>query len=363
MRITTSDQLNGTLISYAEPCPNLPLTEFLRRAHGQRRVHWESTRSNLAFAGYGAVVDFIATGEDRFETMQALHAKLFENAVIAGDTEPLLFGGASFRSDFSPQIVWAGMAATQFVLPQVMLRREGKSTWLVVSRYVQSHVERECQRLQFDFETIFDDLFWNFSGEHWNPEWEEASGIEYPMGYDDWSRIINHATAKMQVGDLDKVVLSRMCQIRFSNPVNIVRALDYLQESYPGTYRFLFEPEPHNAFYGATPETLVKRNGQDVYVDALAGTVKRGTKSDEDESLSAQIMNDPKERREHDYVVQGIREHLAPFVDNLQADNEPDLLKLSNVQHLHTPVTAELKQNDHNLSVGQSVAPHASTRR
>ncbi len=345
MRITTTDQLNGTLISYAAEAPEVPLTEFLRRAHGQRRVHWENARDDVAFAGYGAVMDLIAMGGERFSTLATLHQRLFDGAHMSGGAEPLLVGGAAFQADFVPQIVWRGMVSAQFVLPEVVLRRQSGKSWLVMSRYVQSHVDNELERLKTDFEVTFDDLFWNFSGEHWNPAWEEASEIEYPMGYDNWARIVNHATAKMHDGELDKVVLARMCQIRFSNPVNIVRALDYLGDAYPDTFRFLFEPEPHNAFYGATPETLVKVQGRTVYADALAGTVKRGDTLGEDAALADQILTDPKERREHDYVVQGLREHLAPFVDSLQADDAPGVLKLSNVQHLYTPVSGMLNDD------------------
>jgi menaquinone-specific isochorismate synthase len=119
----------------------------------------------------------------------------------------------------------------------------------------------------------------------------------------------------------------------------------------------LFEPEPHNAFYGATPETIVKVSGRDVYADALAGTVKRGASPEEDDTLAKQILNDSKERREHDYVVQGLREHLAPYVADLQADDTPDVLKLSNVQHLHTPVSGTLNDDYGVLPLVEALHP------
>jgi menaquinone-specific isochorismate synthase len=239
------------------------------------------------------------------------------------------------------------MEAAHFVLPEVLLRRDGDETHLILSEYIpaDADIDKAKAHIKVRFERLFDDLFWNVGGEVWNPEWEEASDIEYPMGYETWAQMITDATAQMQAGTLDKVVLSRMCQIRFSNPVNIVRALEYLREHYPRCNRFLFEPQPHNAFYGATPETLVKVCGRDVYADALAGTVKRGDTPDEDEKLAAQILNDPKERREHDYVVQSLREELTPHVDNLKADGVPGVLKLSNVQHLHTPISGHLNDD------------------
>jgi menaquinone-specific isochorismate synthase len=217
---------------------------------------------------------------------------------------------------------------------------------LVLSRYIAeaADVPAAWAALDDDLDTLFDDLFWNFSGEVWNPVWEEASDIEYPMGYDDWARMITHATGQMKRGNLDKVVLARMAQIRFSGPVNVVRALEYLREVYPGTHRFLFEPEPHSAFYGATPETLVRVHGREVFADGLAGTVRRGDTPDEDAALAEQILNDPKERREHEFVVQGLREHLAPYTETLHAPDSPGVLKLSNVQHLHTPVTGTLRR-------------------
>ncbi|MEL7233810.1 MAG: isochorismate synthase, partial [Chloroflexota bacterium] len=272
---------------------------------------------------------------------------------------PVLFGGFAFREDFKAQVVWQGMSAAHFVLPRVMLRRDGDESHLILSEYVptDADVEQAQANIKSRFETLFDDLFWNFSGEVWNPEWEEASDIEYPMSFEAYSEMITSATDRMKAEELEKVVLSRMCQIRFSNDVNIVRALEYLHEAYPGCHRFLFEPQPHNAFYGATPETLVKVTGRDVYADALAGTVKRGSTPEEDEAMGQQILNDPKERFEHDVVVQGMRQQLANYVDELHADDAPGLLKLGNVQHLHTPVSGTLNADYGVLPLVEALHP------
>lgn len=356
--ITDASQLNGYLLSYAQPCPPLTFVEFLRRAHGERRVHWENARERLAFAGYGVALEMTANGESRFHTVQQMASMLFQNADSVGE-RPLLFGGFAFQDDFVSQTVWEGMQGAHFVLPKVMLKRVDGQPHLILSVYVPSGSDLNAAKAQLerDFERCFDDLFWNFSGEHWNPEWEEASHIEYPMPYNDWEQIITTATDQMKNGALDKVVLARMAQIRFSNPVNIVRALEYLRESYPDCHRFLFEPQPHNAFYGATPETLVKVSGDRVYADALAGTVKRGATPEDDDALGGQILADPKERHEHDLVVQSLRCTLSSFVQSVQADDNPGLLKLSNVQHLHTPVSGTLNDDYGVLSLVEALHP------
>ncbi len=359
IRFTHPEQLDGTLLVHAEPCPNLPLVDFLRRAHGERRIHWENIRDSLAFAGYGVALELVARGEGRFEAIESLTEAVFAHTDKTGAVMPLLFGGFSFRDDFSAQVVWEGMEAAHFVLPMVMIRRDGDESHLVLSQYMppETDINHAKQQLASRFETLFDDLFWNFTDTIWNPEWEEASDIEYPMTFDAWERMVNNATSQMQSGALDKVVLARMCQVRFNNPVNVVRALEYLHEQYAGCYRFLFEPQAHNAFYGATPETLVQVDGRSVRADALAGTVKRGETEEEDAILAQQILDDPKERREHDFVVQGLREELAPYVDDVQAENIPGLLKLSNVQHLHTPVHGALNADYNVLSLVKVLHP------
>lgn len=355
--IRQSNDLKGQLQQYVMPAPTIPLTDFLRRVHGERRVHWQSGRDSVAFAGYGAVLDVVAEGQQRFQIIRQILKHLFQSADIIGETPtlfPTLFGGFAFRDDFTPHIVWQGMYAAHFVLPKVMYLQTESQSYFVLNHY---QLDGQSIDLAAEAEQIFDNLFWNDDADLWNPEWEEASTVEYPMSSDDWGQMIRHATTKIQQGDLDKVVLSRMCQIRFNQPVNVVRALDYVAMAYPECHRFLFETQSHQSFYGATPETLVRVNRGKIQIDSLAGTVKRGETDEQDTVFGNQLMADMKERHEHDFVVQGIRESLANFADDIHADPMPSLLKLNNVQHLHTPITAQARPDVDVLTLVEQLHP------
>lgn len=341
------NELSGFVLSYARECPPMGLVDFLRRAHGQRRIHWENEREARAFAGYGATLDLVANGAERFEDIELMMHTLWEKVVMLGDAKmPILFGGFAFRDDFTPETVWQGMEGAQFVLPEVLLLRDGTQHWLIYNVYVEraSQITEVSREITQDFEQLFDDLFWNYADDVWNPEWEEASDIEYPMSLDSWRQMIQTAQTHMQSGALEKVVLARMCQIQFNNPVNVMRALEYLRGAYADCYRFLFEPQAHHAFYGATPETLVRVAQKQLFADALAGTVRRGQQAAEDAQLATQLLSDAKERAEHDFVVQGLKNQLANVAQGVHASEAPVILKLSNVQHLHTPVTATLHE-------------------
>src|SRR5512135_1708917 len=74
----------------------------------------------------------------------------------------------------------------------------------------------------------------------------------------------------------------------------------------------------------------------------LAGSIRRGRQPDDDQVLADSLWNDPKERLEHDIVVKTIREKLAPLTCRLDVPETPQILRLSNIQHLYTPISGEL---------------------
>jgi menaquinone-specific isochorismate synthase len=74
---------------------------------------------------------------------------------------------------------------------------------------------------------------------------------------------------------------------------------------------------------------------------ALAGSIRRGRNVQEDEQLAQTILTDPKSRYEHDVVVQSLRRRLAPLIQELIIP-PTGLLKLSYIQHLHTPISGQL---------------------
>ena len=76
-----------------------------------------------------------------------------------------------------------------------------------------------------------------------------------------WQMMICHATERIHAGELNKVVLSRAAELRFEQPVRILPILNQMAADYADCYRFLFEPRPHFAFYGASPELLASVRG------------------------------------------------------------------------------------------------------
>ena len=68
-------------------------------------------------------------------------------------------------------------------------------------------------------------------------------------------------------------------------------------------------------------------------------------------------MANPKERLEHGLVVDVLEENLRPIVTRLKIAPQPSLLKLSNIQHLKTPITGKLKSTKGILPVIEALHP------
>jgi anthranilate synthase component 1 len=101
-------------------------------------------------------------------------------------------------------------------------------------------------------------------------------------------------------GDIMQVVLSqRMSKPFHASPMALYRSLRSLN---PSPYMFYFDLEDFHVV-GASPEILVRLEGDKVTVRPIAGTRKRGANLEEDAALAAELLADEKERAEHTQLL------------------------------------------------------------
>src|SRR5688572_23133099 len=146
----------------------------------------------------------------------------------------------------------------------------------------------------------------------------------------------------MQLSGPQKVVLARVCELRFRQFINVDGGLDYRNQNYVDCYRYLLEPHVTHDFYGSTPQLHVHGSGDQVRTMALAGSIRRGKTAEEDAELGEQLLNDPKEQHEHALVANAIREKLGALTSELSVPDAPEIYRLRNIQHLHTPIIGTL---------------------
>ncbi|MFK7801199.1 MAG: isochorismate synthase MenF [Anaerolineae bacterium] len=338
------------LLSVTIPADGLDIYRFLRHGRGESRFLWRD--QSLSLAGIGKARELFGWGKRRFSEIQSQSEDLFDTAVIhqADGGSPLasphLFGGFSFTADFIPDVAWSSFYPAHFILPHYQFASSDGKTWLTIN--ILTADQDEANELAADMVDVLHSRLTELmqvddSDDIAQPVPQESS---YPMSQTQWKTMLDLAIKKMRAGEMDKVVLSRVCEIGLDGPVSMTHLLKWLDEHYGECNRFLFEPQPFYAFYGATPETLIETNGRKIATMGLAGSAPRGDTPSTDDAFGAGLLNDPKNQIEHKLVVDSIRRRLEPLTTQLNVSDEPKLMKLGNIQHLYTPMAGETATAD-----------------
>jgi len=156
--------------------------------------------------------------------------------------------------------------------------------------------------------------------------------VAAPRSRDEWRVAVLRALAAIEAGELEKVVLAREVLIEADNAFDACDIVRGLVASQPGSFVYASE-----GLVGASPELLVRRDGDIVESRPVAGT----TVADSDEALLA-LAASVKDTREHRYVVDGIVDVLAPRTTELHADATPEVAVFGPVAHLATPIRGRL---------------------
>jgi menaquinone-specific isochorismate synthase len=152
------------------------------------------------------------------------------------------------------------------------------------------------------------------------------------------------------------VVLAQSLTATLASALDVPAALGRLANAYRDCFRFAVAPRGEGTFFGATPEKLVARRGRAVETEALAGSTGRGDTPAEDEWLADELRDSPKDRHEHRLVVDAIRDQLDPLAATVRT-GPLSVRRLASVQHLQTPISADLHTDDHVLSLVEALHP------
>jgi salicylate biosynthesis isochorismate synthase/menaquinone-specific isochorismate synthase len=142
-------------------------------------------------------------------------------------------------------------------------------------------------------------------------------------------------------GMMEKIVLAREVQVHAPRPHDPAAVLGVLREEFPSCFVFCVG-RGEAAFVAASPELLVRREGHRVSTLALAGSTRRSADPAVDAHLGEQLLRDQSYREEHAIVARRIERTLRPHAIWVAAAPEPELVRIANIQHLATPIRAQL---------------------
>jgi isochorismate synthase len=314
------------------------------RLASDRWFAWEEPDRDFAIAGLGSAVEVVSRGSCRFDDVSRDCAAFLQNRIadeptgLPAGAGPLWTGGFAFAADGGASAPWSSLPPALFVMPEIAIAREGERTFITASVYLQpgtvpdALITRIGSRLSAIADTDLPMLDPAASGR------VSVSSALPPSHFED---AVAAAVARIRQGDLEKVVLAREVRAEAPRAHDPAALFGALRELFPSCYCFCVGT-PEAAFIGASPELLVRRRGAGAQTVALAGSTRRSADPAVDDHLGEQLARSAKNRSEHEIVVRRIERSLRPHSVWVEAAREPVLIKVANIQHLATPIHAQL---------------------
>lgn len=318
-----------------------------RRA-GEPWMAWEQPdRGRAALGALGQVVTMEGHGPDRFSSVAARWRALAADAVCDppdGDAAcgPVAVGGFSFAAEGGRAHHWASFRPASMVVPEVAIAR--------AERHGLLDVRLTLSALAGPDDTAEDLLVRLLSRVAelrqspmplLDPAPSGRVSVVSDMPPEHYEAAVTRAVELIRAGRLDKVVLAREVQVHAPGPYDPAAVFAVLREAFPSCFVFCVG-RGSSTLVAASPELLMRRQGMRVSTLSLAGSARRSADPAVDDHLAEQLLRSEKDRSEQAIVTRRIERTLRGHALWVTAAPEPTIVKMANIQHLATPIRAQL---------------------
>ncbi|HEV2998673.1 MAG TPA: chorismate-binding protein, partial [Solirubrobacteraceae bacterium] len=309
-------------------------------------VFEQPERRRTALAALGEVACLTGSGPERFASVADSWRALGATAVSdrperPGSGGPVAVGGFAFAATGGSTPPWKGFEPASLVVPEVLLSREERGEPRVrltvsalaapddVSAELLAGIEGRLGELREAPLPLLDPAP---TGRH------EVVSAMPPEHYEG---AVARAVELIRASELQKIVLAREVQVHAPRPYDPAALLGVLREEFAACNVFCVG-RGDATLLAASPELLVRREGHRVSTLALAGSTRRSADPAVDDHLGEGLLRSKKDREEQAIVIRRIERTLRPASLWITASPEPVLVRVANIQHLGTPIRAQL---------------------
>jgi menaquinone-specific isochorismate synthase len=338
-----------TLVSVTVPVEGIDpcAVVFASRLASDHWFCWEQPDRGFALAALGVAHGVTSRGDKRFEQIAHECLRLREGAVVDGPVGlpagagAVWTGGFAFDPEGAAAPPWSSFSPASMILPEVSLCRQGSSAFLTVNAVlstdddvaaVEARVAARIAALRDEPLPLLDP---HLTGR------PEIRSVRSPSEFE---RAVDEATVQIAKGEMSKVVLAREVTVEAVAAHDPAAVFGVLRVQFPSCFCFCCGT-PEAAFLGASPELLVRRSGAGASTVALAGSTRRSSDPAVDDHLGEQLLRSDKDRREQRIVAERIVRKLRPHAVWVETAPEPEVVKVANIQHLATPILAQLAES------------------
>ncbi|HEX5307777.1 MAG TPA: isochorismate synthase [Solirubrobacteraceae bacterium] len=314
-------------------------------------------RGGRALAALGEVARLEESGPERFARVSDRWRALSAAAVAdsPGDPDgggPLALGGFAFAQDGGASPAWRGFAPASMLVPELALVREpsrpreragnrrGRSgrVRMTLSALVspddtaEELAARLCARAGELVDAPLPLL---------DPAPTGRFEVASAMPPEHYEAAVARAAERIRAGLIQKIVVARDVEVHAPSEYDPAALFGVLRDAFPSCFVFCVG-RGEATLIAASPELLVRREGQRISTMALAGSTRRSADPAVDAHLGERLLRDASYREEHAIVVRRIERTLNRHAIWVSCTPEPTLVRIANIQHLATPIRAQL---------------------
>jgi salicylate biosynthesis isochorismate synthase len=298
-----------------------------------------------ALAGVGEALSLQAAGAARFAAVADRWRTLSANAVTDSadgghGAGPMAVGGFAFAADGGASPHWAGFEPASLIVPELTLARSQQALRLTLAALASPDdmPEELASRLRLRVGELRSRALPLL-----DPAPVGRFQVASAMPPEHYEAAVARAVELIGAGSIEKIVLAREVEVHAPFTYEPAALIGVLREEFPSCFVFCIG-RGEATLVAASPELLVRREGHRVSTLALAGSTRRSADPAVDDHLGEQLLRDEGYRDEHTIVARRIERMLRPHAVWVAAAPEPTLVKIANIQHLATPIRAQLTE-------------------
>ncbi|MGF1481423.1 MAG: isochorismate synthase MenF [Cyanophyceae cyanobacterium] len=343
------------IISFSQEIEPVDPLAVLKAVEDEQHFYWEAPSQEEAIIGYGTTKEITIAGSERFVKARSFIQECLKQTIRIGDFNLLGAGPRFFCSfTFAPHSNAPFPAATVF-LPRFQVIRAKQRCILVANVAIdRGNIKSVLEQIRKEIQTVNLSKCQSFAAK-FNVN-RQTRIVEKTQAATHFKTAVTGVLKSIQKEEFSKAVLARAIDVVASQRFDIADSLNNLRRRHPDCYIFSTSNGRGQAFIGASPERLISICDRQLVTDALAGSAPRGKTAAEDVRFAKALLNSKKEQREHQAVTQFIVQQLQQL--GLHPQRSPrQLLQLSNIQHLWTPIQARLPDDLNPLDIVAKLHP------
>jgi menaquinone-specific isochorismate synthase len=331
-----------SIFCFAEKIETTRITKILRtEILGEKNYfYFGKPEDQYEWLAVDELISLNITDDNPFEILQSNLTTLKDRSLLNNTASnifsiPLIQSQLKFKNG-NVNESWKSFPDFKVAIPKILLLKENDQMYLIFIFFSGSDID-------FNFvEKLYDGLK-NIS---MNNGYEKIKilNTKDSESTDDkieWNKLIEAGKEGLVRGELKKVVLSREKKFLLSDIPNFSFVIDKLKSRFPNCFIFLSKAGEYS-FFGASPESFIKSNKDELVFEAVAGTVPRGNHLDEELSFEKRLLLDPKLKSEHKIVRDYILNKIAELSPSVKISETSFIRKLDNIQHLVTKISIPL---------------------